>query len=294
VSVCGVPEPNKDHFIIMVKYAWHCLKTFQTLVYDLQAQLGPDTADLQMRFGLHSGPVTAGVLRGQKSRFQLFGDTVNTAARMESCGQPGKIQLSQETAGLLTCAGKAHWLQSREGLVQAKGKGALQTYWLKNSFSDGPKSTHTDSDAMDAFEGEVSSDETSSFAGLITWSTEILVCLVRQIMIRRNATAKKEIEKISYHKFEYNSIDHMVLDEVQEVVELPVFNPSVSAVDTESVVLSDLLREEIYEFVSVVCSLYRGKSFQRLSRFFETTQLSNLLLGCRIVCPTGRQSFSQF
>ena len=43
----------------------------------LERSLGPDTGDLRMRFGLHSGPVTAGVLRGEKSRFQLFGDTVS-------------------------------------------------------------------------------------------------------------------------------------------------------------------------------------------------------------------------
>lgn len=89
---------------------------------DLETQLGPDTGELSMRFGLNTGPVTAGLLRGDRSRFQLFGDTVNTAARMESTGLAGKIQCSQSTAEALRRSGKEHWLAGREDLVSAKGK----------------------------------------------------------------------------------------------------------------------------------------------------------------------------
>jgi class 3 adenylate cyclase len=70
------------------------------------------------------------VLRGERARFQLFGDTVNTAARMESNGRRNKIHISGETADLLIEADKENWITPREDVIVAKGKGALQTYWL--------------------------------------------------------------------------------------------------------------------------------------------------------------------
>ena len=63
-SLCHKTEPQPTHAAIMVRFAWDCLKTMNRLVSELEATLGPDTGVLSMRFGLHSGPVTAGVLRG--------------------------------------------------------------------------------------------------------------------------------------------------------------------------------------------------------------------------------------
>ena len=74
--------------------------------------------------------MTAGVLRGEKSRFQLFGDTVNTASRMESTGERNKIHISQATADLVLCECEELSARPREQLIEVKGKGKMQTYWL--------------------------------------------------------------------------------------------------------------------------------------------------------------------
>lgn len=117
----GLPEPRSDHAVAMARFAAKCVKTMSRVTKQLEIQLGPDTGDLCIRVGLHSGPVTAGVLRGERARFQLFGDTVNVAARMESNGRPNQIQLSQETADLLLQAGKGSWIEPREDVITAKG-----------------------------------------------------------------------------------------------------------------------------------------------------------------------------
>ena len=96
------------------------------LIKDMEVALGPGTADLGMRFGLHSGPVIAGVLRGEKSKLQVFGDTVDTALRMESSSDVNAILVSQHTANLLVACGKEDWLSESRELISVRGKGKLK------------------------------------------------------------------------------------------------------------------------------------------------------------------------
>ena len=83
VAASGVPDACQKHAEVMAQFAQECLFKFNELTKKLEISLGPDTGDLRLRIGLHSGPCTAGVLRGERARFQLFGNTVNMASRME-------------------------------------------------------------------------------------------------------------------------------------------------------------------------------------------------------------------
>ena len=77
VAATGLPQAQPHHATIMVKYASDMIRKLRDLIAtDLADRLGEDTRDLALRVGIHSGPVTAGVLRGDKGRFQVFGDTV--------------------------------------------------------------------------------------------------------------------------------------------------------------------------------------------------------------------------
>ncbi|CAB9501980.1 Receptor-type guanylate cyclase gcy [Seminavis robusta] len=130
VAITGCPKQQDDHAVILCRFARDCMNRMSEVTAELSDSLGEDTATLGFRVGLHSGPVTAGVLRGQKARFQLFGDTVNTASRMESNGVKGRIHVSQSTADSLIAQNKGDWLSERPDKITAKGKGVMTTYFV--------------------------------------------------------------------------------------------------------------------------------------------------------------------
>jgi class 3 adenylate cyclase len=131
VAVCGLPQPQKDHALVMAGFALECRMLVKEVTRSLEDLLGPNTRDLKAKFGLHSGPVIAGVLKGSKARFQLFGDTMNTASRMETTSIADRVQISESTAELLIAAGKGDMICQRAGKVTVKGKGEMKTHFLE-------------------------------------------------------------------------------------------------------------------------------------------------------------------
>jgi class 3 adenylate cyclase len=289
VAVCGLPKPRPNHAIVMCKFARECREKFDLLTRELEKELGPDTADLMLRFGLNSGPVTAGVLRGQKSRFQLFGDTVNTAARMESNGIPGRIQASQSTVDYLLTAGKTTWVRARKDKVTAKGKGEMQTYWIE------PR-THTPSVAsgVSASSGGGTSEGDAVLdyldertERLIDWNTDVLAGLIRQIVAARQQTNSNKKAKVRRSTYEGPSNDLIAMDEFQEAIELPAFDPMAhrNTVDPDSITLDPQVMEELRDLVIAIGSSYLPNSFHNFEHCSHVTMSVVKLLG-RIVSPT--------
>ena len=123
------PDEQPDHAVRMAKFCRECLYSVYVNTTKLQSILG-STEDLGVRFGLHSGPVIAGIL-GEKPRLQILGDVVQTAARMERTGRRMSIHMSKTTAAILMKSGKGHWLKRREDVVTSMGKGEIDTFWLE-------------------------------------------------------------------------------------------------------------------------------------------------------------------
>lgn len=256
----------------MARFAGECKLKMSQLVAQLENTLGPDTGELAMRFGLHSGPVTAGVLRGERARFQLFGDTVNTAARMESTGQKSMIQCSISTYSQLMEAGKEHWIKPRPDQVQAKGKGYLKTFWLDPTSKRSTNSANSSSDAGDADSAASPSPvipahlnrpktaaESMKQGRLVNWIVDMLHEHIRKVVALRRPKAGKPKKALTLPKRE----DGTALQEVAEVIFLPRFDEKafMEAKDHRHVDVGANVMSQLRKYVSIIASWYHDNPF---------------------------------
>ena len=296
VAVCGLPDPKKDHAVIMARFARDILRKMRPLCKKLELTLGPDTGDLNIRIGLHSGPVTGGVLKGER-RLQLFGDTVNVAARMEQTGQGGQIHVSHHTRELLVKAGKSSWLTVRPTRVLAKGKGQMDTYWLAmrsdttSSVSDsfGGSEQDDDDDDDEYSDVEESNRDTSAtpmdastsahlqvvschritsakVERLVKWNCDILRRLLKQIVARRQylveANPGRKADADEHESLYLTKTHGSLVNEVKESITLPAFNFSKEAAEqAESMELDPKVDEQLVSFVRSVAKMYTDNPF---------------------------------
>lgn len=115
----GLPLPRAGHLESAANMALDIQKIFS----EFKAASGEP---VRVRIGIHTGPVVAGVIGMQKFIYDLWGDTVNVASRLESHGSPGQIQVSAEVYTRL----QGRYLFEPRGITEIKGRGAMETYWL--------------------------------------------------------------------------------------------------------------------------------------------------------------------
>ncbi len=121
MAVGGLPEPNQTHPQNVISAALE----MQAFMDERRKTI--DT--FQMRIGIHTGSVVAGVVGNRKFAYDIWGDAVNLAARMESSGEPGKVNISEDTFGLV----KTQFKCTSRGKIAAKNKGEVEMYFVEKS-----------------------------------------------------------------------------------------------------------------------------------------------------------------
>jgi 3'5'-cyclic nucleotide phosphodiesterase len=218
---------------------------------------------------------------------------------METTCLRGRIQVSQATADLIVEASKGHWLTKRDDVVEAKGKGRMQTYWLElkhgKSSASGSGSTKDTSDTYS--DRDDSSSNMSEWSDtyldanrntrLVDWTVEVLRKLLKQVVARREAkgTAISNARDFKITQAEGST----VLDEVAEVIALPAFDAKVARKHKESslIFLGEDVEMQLHAYVTNIAFMYSSENAFHNFEHVAHVIMSVTKLLSRVVAPSA-------
>ena len=122
MAVAGVPNPAEDHALRGARMALAVHKALA--IFNRNNEVA-----WEVRIGVHSGPLMAGIIGSRKFAYDLWGDTVNLASRLESQGESGRIQISADTAKLI----EAEFAVSELGMVEIRNRGQTPVFKLEGA-----------------------------------------------------------------------------------------------------------------------------------------------------------------
>ena len=124
----GLPTPNQTHAADVINAALEMHDFIETVKAN---KIALGLPYFEIRIGVHTGPVVAGIVGVKKFQYDIWGDTVNIANRMESSGEVGKVNVSQSTYELLK--DRTEFTFASRGKIEVKGKGEIEMYFVSNT-----------------------------------------------------------------------------------------------------------------------------------------------------------------
>lgn len=204
---------------------------------------------------------------------------------MESTGVKGRIQCSQATADVLKAEKREAWLTPRNDMVQAKGKGLLQTYWVTVNTTALSTGTGSTDDDLRVPSRRQTRGGGARHAQLVDWCTDMLLQQIKKVVIVHQRCPSRC--KTAGGEIAYQSEDGKIcLDEVQEAIHTPEFDPEVAEamLDYQLVQVPIEITQQLREYVNMIARSYIENPFHNFEHACHVTMSVAKLL-TRIVTP---------
>jgi hypothetical protein len=203
---------------------------------------------------------------------------------MESSGMPGRIQLSQETADLLTEGGLSNWIVPRSKKILVKGKGEMQTYWIrrskllklfrKNSMDMTVFDETAETEVDNGYDDDVFDPD--NIAGmnkterLVEWNVELVASLLQQIIASREGSVEKQLSQRSLLKGSHVEKGRTVLDEFVPIIPFKRFDADELKARRRpsSIDIGEKAKSQLRSYLFAIASMYNDNPFHNFEVSF--------------------------